>query len=222
MQASFIPKKPLTSTGSSVSSHSVGAVWFVSVLLFIVSLAAAGSVYLYQQYLAGSIGADKAQLVQAQAAYDPAVISSIIRLDDRIAQAKNLLKKHTAPSAIFDFLGNTTVPGVRFTAFTYTTNIDGTGSLLLSGEALDFASVALLSDAFNAGHSFKDTLFSDINVDPASGHIVFKVAATVDPSLVAYKSAMNNSAAAAGYNAPVSSAAPAPSATPSASSTPAQ
>ena len=218
MQASFIPKKPLTSMGVSAQSHSVGVVWFISVLLFIISLAGAGSVYMYQQYLAGSIGADKTQLTQAQAAYDPAVISSIIRLDDRIAQAKSLLQRHTAPSAIFDFLGNTTVPGVRFTAFTYTTNIDGTGSLLLSGEALDFASVALLSDAFNASHSLKDTLFSDINVDPASGHIVFKVAATVDPSLVAYKNAMNSSAAAAGNNVPASPAAP----TLPASSTPAQ
>jgi len=190
MQASFIPKKPLTGGGAAVQPHSVGVVWFISVLLFIVSLAAAGSVYLYQQWLASSVAADKVQLTQAQAAYDPSVINSIIRLDDRIAQANNLLNKHTAPSAIFDFLGATTVPDVRFTSLTYSTNIDGTGALLLSGEALDFASVALLSDAFTASHSLKDMLFSDINVDPASGHIVFKIAATVDPSLVSYKNAL--------------------------------
>jgi hypothetical protein len=183
LQASFIPKKPLT-VGAATVHHTVSVIWFLSIGLFIASVVAAGAVYSYEQFLTNQIKSANESLVKAQAAYDPATIADIIRLDQRITQASNLLKKHIAPSAIFAFLGDTTVPSARFTDFAYVTNISGAPAVQLTGEALDFASVALQSDAFSASHMLNNILFSDINVDSETGHIVFKVTATVNPALV--------------------------------------
>ncbi|MDE2213047.1 MAG: hypothetical protein KGJ34_00730 [Patescibacteria group bacterium] len=189
-QASFIPKKPLVASAMRPAPHA-GLLWFISILIFFASLIAAGGAFAYEQYLAGAIQSESTSLQEAQAAYDPTVIGDIIRLDSRINAAETLLANHLAPSSIFTFLENNTLQNVSFTGFEYDINPDGSATLTLSGEALDFSSVALQSDTFGQSQALKDVLFSDINVDPGTGHIVFKVSATVDPSLILYRNALS-------------------------------
>jgi len=200
MQTSFIPKRPLVENAAPMRSH-VGILWFIVLILFIASLLAAGGAFVFQQYLQNSIRTQSDSLARAQAAYDPAVINNIIRLDSRIIQTKALLQNHIAPSSIFAFLGNITLQNVRFSDFSYSINPNGSAALTLNGEALDFASVALQSDAFSQNRNLKDVLFSDINIDGGTGHIVFNVSAIVDSSLLLYR----NSYASSGGAAPVSS-----------------
>ena len=195
-QASFIPKKPLLQ--STQASHgSSGVLWFVALLIFIAAVISGGAAFAYQQYLGGAITSASASLARAQAAYDSSVINDITRLDSRLTQAQSLLQSHVAPSAVFTFLEATTLSNIRFTNFEYDLSPDGSATLALSGEALDFPSVALQSDAFNQNHSLKDVLFSDINVDPTTGRIVFKVSAVIDPSLLLYSTELSKQSNAA-------------------------
>jgi|GEM_PF-184486 len=205
IQTSFIPKKPLVESAPTRHAR-VGIFWVLVIILFIASLVAAGAAFAYQVVLQNSIQASNDSLTRAQAAYDPAAIASIIRLDNRLTQTKILLQNHIAPSAIFSFLETNTLGNVRFTDYAYTIDPNGAATLQLSGEALDFSSVALQSDAFGQSRDLKDVLFSDINVDPATGHIVFKMSATVDSSLILYRNAFTvRPGAPAGTYAPTPS-----------------
>ncbi len=208
MQTSFIPKKPLVE-GAPVRRAHMGIMWFVALLLFVASIVAGGAAFAYQLSLQSAIKSESDSLARAQAAYDPSVINSIIRLDDRITQSKILLQKHLAPSSIFSMLESSTLQNVRFTNFSYSINPDGTAALALSGEALDFASVALQSDAFGQDRDLKDILFSDINIDPATGHIVFKMTGTVASSFLLYR---NSASMAQGSAAGAAAPSPAPAA----------
>lgn len=185
-QASFIPKKPLIASVAPVRSGGVSILWLGALFIFIMSLVGAGAAYFFASHVQDSIQQASDSLTRAQAAYDPNAVQNLIRLNNRLTQASTLLKNHLAPSALFTFLEQNTLTNVRFSDFSYSTNPSGEISLSLSGQAHDFASVALQSDVFSRSKSLKDVLFSDVNVDPSSGGVVFKVTAAVDPNLLLY------------------------------------
>jgi len=95
-----------------------------------------------------------------------------------------------SPSVIFTLLENNTLSSVRFTGFEYSVNSSGIAALTLTGETLDFSSIALQADAFSASKALRNVLFSDINVQPATGHITFKVQATIEPSLLLFSNTL--------------------------------
>lgn len=186
----------------------------MAIVIFALSIVAAAGVFGYTAYLQNAITSADTSLTRARAAYDPAVIDDILRLNARIINGTTLLQNHLAPSEIFTLLENTTLPSVRFNTFEYAMNQNGVASISLAGEALDFSSVALQSDAFGASKSLHDIMFSDVTTDPATGHVIFKVSAVVDPSLVSYRSSVMasggqpSSAPAGVQTTPVNTAAP--------------
>ncbi|MGH7141704.1 MAG: hypothetical protein ACREGH_03670 [Minisyncoccia bacterium] len=188
---SFIPKKSLNTAGESRTSVSI--LWLVSVFILGVSIVGAIGAFVYGQYLQNEISVKSNSLAKSEAAYDPQSINDLITLNSRLEQANALLQKHVAPSEIFDFLQKNTLTSVRFTQFSYGENPDGTVSLKLTGNALDFASVALQSDQFDATTStqmLSNVAFSNINIDPTSGIVSFDVNADVNPSALLYQNAL--------------------------------
>lgn len=182
--ASFIPKKPLVGE-SRRRSGMFGLVMFVSIMVFIISLVAAGATVLYVQYLKGALVSKSESLTRSQEAIGPAAIQDLIRLDDRINQSKALLSKHVAISAIFDFLSAQTLEKVQFTDFEYAAGEKGVATIRLSGVADSFSTIALQSDQFGASKTLKDVIFSNI-VIAESGSVSFSVSAGVDPTLTLY------------------------------------
>lgn len=204
--ASFIPKKPLVAGVEHRGSALSGIFLLLSLVIFIGSVVLAAVVFGYQQYLKGIIQSRSDSLTQAKAAYDPTVLQSLIRLDGRIKQAQIVMQKHIAPSSLFTFLENTTLQNVRFTSFDYK-ETGGNATLTLHGEAPDFATVALQSDAFGSSRVLKDILFSDINVNDL-GKVTFSVRAAVDSSFLLYSNYLAAIAAIGGAAAPESSTPP--------------
>jgi len=191
MPTSFIPKSAAVASAQEATvSRIVGFMQFIATLLFIASVIAAGGVYLYKQSIEKGISQNKIAIEKIKGSYDEGAISAILRTGKRIEQAKSLLQAHLAPTALFDFLEKTTLPGTRFTDFSYATNSSGVIVLGLSGEAVDFASVALLSDAFNASHKLSNVLFSNIDMDATTGHITYVISANIIPSLLSYSSVL--------------------------------
>jgi hypothetical protein len=186
--ASFIPKKPLTSENRS-SGGGGGLINIIALLIFVASLAGAGGTFLYQQYLKNSITAKADSLNRAQGAYDPGVIQDLVRLDSRIAQARTLMGKHVAPTALFAYLAGATLESVQFSSFNYALEADGGATISLSGVARSFSSVALQSDSFGSSRVLRNVVFSDISVGQ-TGSVTFSVSATVDPALLLYDRAL--------------------------------
>ena len=188
VSTSFIPKEALTA--EKRRSGGIGLLGLIALLVFLLSIAAAGGVFAYQGFLQAQITDKKLSLENAEKAFQPETVRHLQRLDNRLTQAQNLLTKHVAPSAIFSFLADRTLVNVQFNSFAYSLNPDGSAAIELDGVADSFSTVALQSDALGPAAlgstaSLRDVVFADINIDQ-SGRVSFTMRATVDPSLIAY------------------------------------
>lgn len=192
VSGSFIPKAPLVDTRRSAGG--MGLLLIVAVLLLVLSVVGAGSVFAYQQILTTQIASKSDSLKRAEGAFEPDVIEQLSRLDSRITHAQTLLQNHTAPSAIFDYLSTITLEQVQFTDFTYQMGGDGSATIALSGVGDSFSTVALQSDQFGASRLLKDVVFSDVAIG-TGGRVTFTVKATLDPSLYLYAREANATAA---------------------------
>ena len=206
VQASFIPKRSLEVTATRGGGFG-GLLFFVTLLFFIGSLVAAGAAFGYTQLLNKQI-VDKSKSLQlAEGAYDPGTIEDLVRIDQRLTQAKVLLNKHTAVSGIFAFLSSQTLINVAFSSFDYVLGDDGSAKIMLQGSGASFATVALQSDQLNGNKLLKDVVFSSITVD-ATGRVAFSVSATVDPSVLSYSESLGSPASAIPVQAPAASSTP--------------
>jgi hypothetical protein len=188
-QTSFIPRKsPVVSAGRMGSSMSIFLI--VAIIIFLLTISAAAGVYIYRKVLLTRIDDVNSQLVKAKNFFETSFISKATVLNRRIEASKQLLVAHTALSPVFDLLANETLATIRFDYFNYDVRDGGDAVLRLSGQGKYFSSVALQSDIFGQEKFLKNPVFSDLNPD-ASGNIVFKFVATVDPKLISYLSTLS-------------------------------
>jgi len=193
-QTSFIPKKNITQTVSRGRAEPISIALLVSIIIFILTLAAAGGVYFYKNMLVGRITAMNESLATAKNSFDPNFIEDLASLNKRILSANQILSAHTVVLPIFALLENEALATIKFDTLSYTLNADGSGALSMSGQAKNFSAVALQSDIFNQEKYIKNPVFSDLNPDQ-SGNISFKFSASLDPNLISYK---NNLASSTG------------------------
>jgi hypothetical protein len=163
----------------------MGLFFFLALLVFLMSLLAAGGVFGYEQLLNKRIVDKDDSLRKAEGAFSAGTIQDLVRMDNRLVQAKTLLQKHISPSALFYFLSTITLERVQLTGMDMTMQPDGSASITLSGIADSFSSVALQSDQFGASKALRDVVVSGVSV-AESGRVTFAVNATVDPALVSY------------------------------------
>ena len=185
-QGSFIPKQSLAAAGRG---GGMGLVFLLAIIIFALSIVSAGAAFGYTQILKNTIAGKDESLRKAEGAFNPGTIQDLLRLDNRLTQARLLLQKHVAPSALLYFLSTITLERVQLNSFEMGLNSNGSASLTVTGSADSFSSVALQSDQFGATKLLKDVIFSGISVNE-SGKIGFTVTATVDPSLMLYSSSI--------------------------------
>ena len=187
-QGSFIPKASLTAS----SRGGVGLLFLLALIIFVMSLVSAGAAFGYRQILNNTIAGKDGDLRRAEGAFDAGTIQDLLRMDSRLKQARLLLQKHVAPSAILYFLSTITLERVQLGSFDMTLNKDGGASISVSGTADSFSSVALQSDQFGSTKVLKDVIVSGVSVND-TGKVSFSVNATVDPSLILYSSSLTQS-----------------------------
>ena len=168
-----------------------------------VSVIAAIGVFAYGHLLAGEQAAKDAELKKAEANIDPSAVQNFIRLRDRLAASKTLLDNHVAISKFFTLLEEVLPSSTRFTNLHIVMDAKGSVSLQGSGVAQSFNALAAASNAFAKDGRIKDAIFSNISV-ASSGAVSFKLAATLDPELLAY----TPPSAAPAPTAPVSTTTP--------------
>ena len=185
-QTSFAPKKTLVAAPTTrASGHSVNIFAIISIAIFVLTVVAATSVYIYRSHLITSIGDMDAQLAAARKSFEPEFIDKASRLSARIDASRTLLGKHTAISPLFDILEKKTLENVRFTEFNFTVS-DRTIIASMTGEAKSFNAVALQSDVFGAEPAFIDPVFSNFTLND-EGDVVFNFETKIDPSLLLYR-----------------------------------
>jgi len=186
MQTSFIPKKPIIESQSSGSGISLFLL--LSIILFIVSIALAGGVWLWQNSLTAQIEKDKAALSAAKGSYEEDTIVPLIRLNDRLVESKKLLDNHLAISPIFTLLEKNVLRNIRLKTLKFSYAGADKIRIDLSGIAASYDALSKQSDAFGdegLRNFISQPVISDFSPTP-DGSISFSFNASVDPKLVSY------------------------------------
>jgi len=190
MQTSFIPKKPViesTSSGSGVSLFLL-----LSIILFIVAVALAGGVWLWQKSLVAQVEKDKTDLAAVKDSYEEGTIIPLVRLNDRIEESKNLLANHIAVHPVFVLLEENVIQNVQLKTFKFSAAGDKKINLELSGVAKNYDALSKQSDAFGAPHLrdfITEPVISDFSLNQ-DGTVAFSFKALVNSSLISYESAL--------------------------------
>ena len=184
-QQSFIPKESLGGGMNFSPRSGLGGFMLIAIVIFLISVGAFGTTYLYKQSIVREISELDDNLSQMREIFQPATIAEFKKLSNRLSVAEKLINNHVAFSKVFSILEEMTLKSVYFNNFSLTV-ADGGFLLVLEGVARNFSSVALQSDTFGKNQAFKDPIFSNLNLDK-NGNVVFDVAASVDPALLSYK-----------------------------------
>jgi hypothetical protein len=187
LQTSFIPKQPLVETRVKKTSAPKSVFLIIGWLVFLVVILASIGVFLYEQYLTRTIDSKNTELSNKVKNFDVASVDHFVKLDARFQTATTILNSHLAVSTLLGLLSNNTIQSVQFTDLKYSYEDGGKLSLALSGRAPSFASVALQSDEFSSQSYLQNQVFSNLGLDQ-EGQVLFKFAASVDPSALQYKS----------------------------------
>lgn len=186
-QTSFIPKKPMIEE-RVVQSNPIGFFAIISFFVFFTVLLASGGLYFYKISLEKKLVAMDQALVLAKNRFEPAKITQLQLLDERLDASSELLSKHVSVSPIFKALQAITMKTIRYTKFSYDLNTekDTKVSVKMSGVAVGYRSVALQSDLFTANKYFIDPAFSNLSLDD-KGNVIFDLEFLVDPKFVDYR-----------------------------------
>ena len=196
---SFIPKESLMQDRSPKAPHRSPFV-FLNVIgagILIVTVLACAGIYALKSYTEQSIAAKRTSLDRQRAAFEPATIEELLRLDKRLTASQGLLKSHIALSLVFDDLEARTGEHVRFKSFKYEPAGQDRYAITMNGNAKSFNSVAIQSDSFGKSSVIKDPIFSNLNLDP-NGDVIFDFNAVIDPVRISYATFIAGAAASVG------------------------
>ncbi len=194
-QTSFIPKKPISEPVVTKKAP-VGIFTFLSTIIFLASLVAAGGTYFYNSYLTKRVSGMNAQLVRAQNAFEPTLIADLETLDRRMTASNQVLAGHVTVSPLFKSLQDLTLKSVRYTKFTYTFDEEANAYIVnITGEARSYRDIALQSDMFTKNKYIKDPIFSNLKLNERGG-VFFDLMFTVDPNFLLYQEVINRNATA--------------------------
>ncbi|TAJ15316.1 hypothetical protein EPO56_01235 [Patescibacteria group bacterium] len=189
VKTSFIPKSSLKVERSETRSRNpLAIVNIITGALLVVAIFGAGGMYAFEKYTMQSIASKKLSLERSRAAFEPATIRELARLDARINTGYSLLRQHVSVSQLFDEIETRTLSSVRFNDFSYSIADASRVLLTASGEAVSFNAVALQSDAFSKSSIITEPIFSNVNISK-TGTIVFNFSAIIDTSRIGYTGA---------------------------------
>lgn len=191
-QSSFIPQDAGSTTSVSRIRSQGGLsdlILLLTIVLFVASLALAGAVFLYHQYLSTSAKSKVEQLQRAKEAFEPSLVHSLTRLDDRMQVADQILSSHIAPTAFFQILQQATLTTIEFTSLEFDALDPQRISIKMSGIAQSVNSIALQADLFSKNGTITNPIFSDINRQQDGVH--FNLTALVNPASVNFVRLVN-------------------------------
>lgn len=188
-QTSFIPKKPIDTTISSVGGEKRhgNPLVSISVAIIVITMIVLGGLYFYKNYLVTQKDNLSISLDKVKNSFDQDTINELELFDKRISASGVVLSKHLVLSPMFELLGNLTIPQVQYTKFTHESK-DNNFMVKMSGVSPDYKTIAMQAEIFNSakGRLFKNVVFSNLNKDK-SNNVTFDVGFSVDPSLLSYE-----------------------------------
>lgn len=178
-QQTLIPKTTMARV--SYRSRGLGLFLAGSGLFFAITLLTSLSLFFYQGLLASQVDEFKNVLSRVESEFEPALIIELRQTAEGIDTIKELLKNHIAPSSVFKFLEENTLPDTRFSRFSYTPE-----GVVMSGTTRSYTTFAQQSRVFEEHPLVKDVRFSGFSLGSA-GFVNYNVELMLDPSSFLYQ-----------------------------------
>ncbi len=186
VKTSFIPKASLqVERDHRTPTNPIALANVVTVALLILAILASAGMYVFERYTTQSIKTKQESLERSRAAFEPATIRELARLNTRLETGTKLLSTHTALSRLFDDLELRTLASVRFAEFTYAEPNPGRILLTMAGTAPSFNTIALQSEEFAKSSIITEPRFTNVNIDN-DGSIRFDFSGIIDLSRLRY------------------------------------
>jgi hypothetical protein len=186
VKTSFIPKTSLSvDRAQAPKGNPVALANVIAAVILILTIVGAGGIFLFEQFTVQNIAAKRQSLERSRAAFEPATIKELSRLDRRIETGKNLLKTHVSVSKLFDEIERLTLATVRFGSFSYAQKDGARAIIMAQGAAASFNAVALQSGGFSKSAVITEPVFSNVNIGDV-GNIQFDFTATVNADRLGY------------------------------------
>lgn len=169
---------------------SVGFWSWISFFIFIISVSAAGGLYLYKGYLQKNLDVYKSSLEKMKSRIEPAALTEIINFSERIESAKKILQNHRKKYALFGFLENNVLKSNYFNYFSLMKKESREkggvfqSSLVLKGAARSYEDLAKQMKIFNSISFFENISFSNFKL-LENGYISYDVNLNIKGSLFA-------------------------------------
>lgn len=189
--SSFIPKRNIEVARRPVVSGGLNLLAIIGIVIFVLSIILAVSVFLYQKTLVKKIQLSNEKLLSVKGSLDPEFINELISLDKKLKSASALLSSHQTISPIFSLLESKTLEKIRFKSFKYSIDDNNQIDLSIIGEADSFNAIALQSDIFGASDKISDPVFRNFVIND-DGNVNFDFSGTVDSKAYLYSNVLNN------------------------------
>lgn len=196
IRSSFIPQSPVAAPARGSKGPGSGGFdmfMLLGLILFIASGVLAVGVFLYVQYLETNAASKLDQLNRAKAAFEPALINELTRLDDRMRAADEVLSIHVAPSALFNVLQQLTLQTVAFSTLDFSAQNSSDMTLTMQGVAQSMNSIALEADLLSKSGIITSPIFSNMNRTPQG--VRFDFTSGINPEGLRYRSVRAGGAA---------------------------
>ena len=197
-QTSFIPKKSFTGGVNTPAQHHGTASLFmtIAIVLFLISIAAAGGAYGWQQYLKAAQLTYNQQLVERQKQFNIDLIEQLKQTKVQVDAARTLITNHVALSQVFDIISRLTTEPVRFLNLDVSVppanSTDSGIKISMHGYGKNLSVVAFQSDILGQLETIglrkviKNPIVSDPTLDASTPTVSFGFSATVDPTSLSY------------------------------------
>jgi len=186
-QSSFIPKKQLhTGKGEKLKKRSWTLASVLIIVIFVATLVGVVGAFVYMKVLEGDIATLEQELTDRNKSLNEVAIDELYREDQRIRVAKDIIREHLAPTAIFDLLSDITVTSVRFTDFEYETLPGESAQISMSAQAWGYSSVAVLSQVLDKHSLIEDSSVGGLVLNE-DGTVGFKVEMTLSPEVTTFE-----------------------------------
>lgn len=195
IRSSFIPQSPVSAPTRGSKGPGAGGFdmfMLLGLILFIASGVLAVGVFLYVQFLNTTAASKLDQLNRAKAAFEPALIAELTRLDDRMRAADEVLSIHVAPSALFNVLQQLTLQTVAFSSLDFSAQNSSDMTLAMQGIAQSVNSIALEADLLSKSGVITSPIFSNMNRTPQG--VRFDFTSGINPSGLRYRSVRSGGA----------------------------
>lgn len=200
-QSSFIPESDsLTSPeGGGRRPRGGNALVLISLGLLIVTVLAAGGLFVYKNSLSTTLADRQQELQDRRSAFDPALIDELDKTATRVETAQSLVDNHLAFTPIFSIIESASLTSVQFSSMEVAYNDVGGNNpansdsqpsggvtVNLTGTGPGYATIALQSSELADHDKIQDPILSGFELND-EGDVEFSVEFMVPEEEVLYK-----------------------------------